>query len=131
MDRSLIWRIFALVLAVALLAACGGAASGGAAASTSPDQLKALTTHLDDAVAKLKNNDVAGAKDSFKKFDDGWATVEDGVKAKNKDGYAKIESGITDVKAALTVPATVDTRKAIDALEKLDSTVDDVVPTLK
>lgn len=130
MDRSGLARISALALAVVvLLAACG--ATGTGTAKTSPDDLKALTTHLDDAVARLKNNDVAGAKESFKKFDDGWAKVEDGVKAKNKDGYAKIEDGITDVKAALVVPATPDKQKAIDALRKLDSTVDDVVPTLK
>lgn len=133
MDRSGLTRISALaVAAIALLAACGGAGSGGAgAAKTSPDELKAITTHLDDAVAKLKANDVPGAKASFQKFDDGWASVEDGVKAKNKEGYAKIESGITDVKAVLTVPASPDPKKAIAALEQLDSVVDDVVPTLK
>lgn len=129
MDRSQAWRIHGVVLAVLVLAACGGAGSG--AATTSPDQLKALTTNLDDAVAKLKANDLPGAKASFQKFNDDWAKIEDGVKAKNKDGYKKIESGITDVQAVLTVPATPDPKKAIDALEQLDSTVDDVVSTLK
>ena len=128
MDRSRTWRILGVVFAVLLLAACGGAGSG---AATTPDQLKALTANLDDAVARLKANDLAGAKASFQKFNDDWARIEDGVKAKNKDGYAKIEDGITDVKAVLTVPASPDAKKAIDALEKLDSTVDDVVPTLK
>lgn len=130
MDRAGLTRILALALAAIVLLTGCGAASGGTA-KTSPDDLKALTAHLDDAVAKLKNNDLTGAKDSFKKFDDGWAKVEDGVKAKNKDGYAKIEDGITDVKAVLTVPATPDKDNAIAALQKLDSVVDDVVPTLK
>lgn len=129
MDRSRSWRILGVVFAALLVAACGSAGSGSA--TTSPDQLKALTANLDDAVAKLKADDLAGARASFQKFHDGWAKIEDGVKAKNKDGYAKIESGITDVQAVLTVPATPDPKKAIDALEKLDSTVDDVVPTLK
>ena len=137
MNRSGLARISALALmALMVFAACGTAGSGVATTTTkasgsAADELKALTKNLDDAVANLKANDVAGAQAAFQKFDDGWAKVEDGVKAKNKDGYAKIESGITDVKAVLTVPASPDPKKAIDALEKLDSVVDDVVPTLK
>ncbi|HEV2250468.1 MAG TPA: hypothetical protein VGT60_08180 [Candidatus Limnocylindria bacterium] len=132
MDRSALTRISALVLvAMLLLAACGGGASVGGSATTGPAALTALTRELDDAVARLKANDIPGAQAAFQRFQAGWAAIEDGVKAKTKDGYAKIESGITDVQAVLTVPATPDPKKAIDALEQLDSVVDDVVATLK
>lgn len=137
MDRSTGARILAIILAALLLSACGGASpatggNAGAGASGSPaDQMKALTKNLDDAIASLKANDVPGAKAAYDKFDKGWDKVEDGVKAKSKDAYAKIEDGMTDVKAALVIPATPDTAKAIAAIEKLDKTVDDLLPSLK
>lgn len=125
MDRSRLARIFALLLALVVLASCGAAGAGAA------DSLKALTPNLDDAVAKLKANDIAGAKASYQKFDDGWLKVEDAVRSKNKDGYKTIEDKMGDVKAALVLPSSPDPKKAIDAVEALDEAVDDVVATLK
>ena len=90
-----------------------------------------LTTPIDDASRALGGGDVQGAINSYNRFDDGWADIEDGVREKSRDQYRAIEAGIVDVRATLLKPAQPDPAAAGAALAHLRQIIDAAVPDLR
>jgi len=90
-----------------------------------------LTAAIDDAARALGADDTQGAIDSYTRFDDGWADVEDGVRSKSRDQYREIESGIVDVRATLLKPAQPDPAAAAASLAHLRQVIDTAMPALR
>ena len=51
---------------------------------TPAEQLSALTTHVDGALAQLDAGDLAGAQAEYQAFDDGWFDIEDGIREQSR-----------------------------------------------
>src|SRR5207247_9404701 len=90
-----------------------------------------LTAPIDDASRALGGGDVQGAIDSYTRFDDGWAHIEDGVREKSRNQYRAIETGIVDVRATLLRPTQPDPAAAGAALTHLRQIIDAAVPDLR
>jgi high-affinity iron transporter len=94
------------------------------AQSSSPaDQLKGLTGHLDSAIAEAKAGNVAGARVEYQAFNDGWPSVEVGVRQTNRGMYVDLEGKMTDVQASFTAQPA-DANRIGAALDALDVSVD-------
>ncbi len=105
-----------------------GAQTGVAAAGAS--ELKALTKQLDGARDALAAGNVAAAQEGYRGFKAGWAAIEDGIRARSRDGYVAIEDRIRGVDAALMQPASPDAKRADAAIAALDETIDDALPAV-
>ena len=86
-------------------------------AQTPAEQLSALATHVDGALAQLDAGDLAGAQAEYQAFDDGWFDIEDGIREQSRESYRAIENAMRDAKVALqTDPAAA--RAALQALRE-------------
>jgi high-affinity iron transporter len=88
-------------------------------AASPQDDLKNLNGNVEQAIGLLQAGDKAGAQAAYKKFDDGWFNIEDGIKAQSRPTYKAIEEAMGDVKFAFNLQP-FDQAKALDALKKLD-----------
>lgn len=99
--------------------------------SSSAGQLQALAKRLDQAMDALKASNLQEAKHQYQEFDEGWEQIEDGIRAKSRDAYRKIEQAMDEVKATLLKAEQPDNARATAALKQLDQTVDDALPGLR
>lgn len=83
------------------------------------------------ALAAAKANDLKQAKQESANAVDAWQAVEDKVKAKSKDSYKILETGLSDVQTSLVIPPNPDKDKSIKALEAMLKTVDTEAVKLK
>lgn len=113
-----------LAVVVAVLAAATLAAATAALADTPQNDVAAIATTVDDALASLAAGDVSGARAAYQRFDEGWGRVEDGVRAASRPSYRAIEDAMGDVKAALVKTDNVDRARATTALTKLRAELD-------
>ena len=132
-PRFSLMAVSVAALFLALLTACGGTptATPSAGATSPADGLKALSHELDEALASLRTNKVEAAKGYFREFDEGWVRIEDGIRAKSRDSYLKIEAAMAEVKNTLLRPESPDAAKATAALIALDETVDAAIVSLR
>jgi predicted lipoprotein len=93
--------------------------------------LARTATAIDDATRALNAGDLPGAIASYTRFDDGWADIEDGVRAKSRDNYREIEGGIGDVRATLLKPAQPEQAAASAALARLRQLINAALPALR
>jgi high-affinity iron transporter len=93
------------------------APTGTFAQSESPaDALREANRAVDVALSQIAAGDLAAAQVSLAKFHDGWATVEDAVRAHSRDSYAAIEAAHDKARDAI---AAGDAATATAALEEL------------
>lgn len=130
MKRRLSLRI-GVLFCLAMVVLWTGSYTNAAPASSRAEQLKDLTKHLTLAAEALKGGDILKAKQQYREFDKGWDRIEDGVKAKSRDSYRKIEKAMSAVKVSLLKPEKPDSTKALAALNKVNETVDAVLPSLR
>jgi hypothetical protein len=71
-----------------------------------------------EAAIEAKNFDLA--KTEFKKFEDNWKTVEDGVKVKSKATYKAIEDGMDTIEKKIKAK---DAKASIAELQLLSNNV--------
>ena len=88
-----------LILLVSLLTAI--TVGGVAHAATPSEELADLLKNVDVATAQLESGNLAGARDAYKRFDDGWFDIEDGIRAQSRAAYRSIEDAMGDAKDAL------------------------------
>jgi high-affinity iron transporter len=88
-------------------------------AATSPQQdMQRLDAYIEQATTKAESKDFQGSAASFKKYEDDWFDVEDGVKKTSSQAYKEIESTMGEIKfALLTQPP--DRSRTLAALQKL------------
>lgn len=110
-----------LLLTLSLLAIVGSFLFGAMTvrAASPQDDLRGLNENIEKAISLIQTGDKAGAQAAFKKFDDGWFNVEDGVKAQSRDTYKAVEDAMGDVKFAFSLQP-FEQAKALEALQKLD-----------
>ena len=113
-----------------LLWALAGALWAGTA-SAPATQLQELSKYVASAMATLQSGDVRAAKQHFQDFDQGWDRIEDGVRAKSRDVYQKVERAMGNVKIKLVKPNKPDSAAALAALKELKATIDAVLPSLR
>jgi high-affinity iron transporter len=92
--------------------------SGVAHAATPSEELAELLKNVDAATARLEAGDLGGARDAYKRFDDGWFDIEDGIRAQSRAAYRSIEDAMGDAKDALR-REPVDRDRASAMLAKL------------
>lgn len=110
---------------VALAVAAGALAMAGPALADTPqNDLAAVAKDVDAALARLGAGDVAGAKAAYARFLEGWARVEDGVRATSRPRYLAIEDAMSDVRIALVKAENVDPVTATTALQGLRARID-------
>jgi hypothetical protein len=114
------------VLAGILWAALGWAAEGSPAAD-----LQGLSKHVDSAMVALKSGDVREARRRYQDFDRGWDRIEDGVRAKSREVYQKVERAMGGVKNKLVKPSKPDADAALKALGELKSTIEASLSALR
>ncbi|MFI5367639.1 MAG: FTR1 family protein [Spirochaetia bacterium] len=112
-------RTFAYVLAIAL---CLLPASTARAADQ--QLLGPIDRIAKDSLKLLQASNPGGAAESLKQFEPQWSKVEDGVRAKDPDVYARIEVESSRAAAALEAEPP-DTARAAEALNGLVSAVRD------
>ena len=118
-----------LLLAGSLIGLC---ASIAAAAEGGPDRrLQDLRKQVDQAIDAVKAGDMQLARKRYREFDEGWERIEDGVRAKSRDSYRKIEQSMANVKNRLIRPDKPNSRAALSALEQLNATIGAALPALK
>jgi len=105
-----------------------GARTGVAAAGA--DELKALTKEIDEARDALRAGDITAAKAKYGEFQSGWGPIEDGIRARDRDAYVRIEDGMRAVSDTLLTSEHPDTARADAALIALDETIDAAMPTI-
>jgi high-affinity iron transporter len=115
--------LMAVLVAFILLAPAGALAQAAPA-----DQLKALSGHIDGAMAQMKAGNVSAAQAEYQAFDTGWPPIERGVREQNRDMYRDIEAKMTDVKAAFTAQPP-DAGRINTSLTALDGSVDAFLTT--
>ena len=117
---------------VAALLLVGGHASLQAGSEGAPaTQLQDLSKLAASATEALKSGNVAAAKQRYRDFDQGWDRIEDGVRAKSRDIYRKIERAMSNVKLKLVKPNKPDQAAALAALRELSATIDAALPGLR
>src|SRR5690349_12376108 len=94
-----------LLLTIALMAIAGSFLLGAITvrAASPQDDLRGLNQNIEKAISLIQTGDKDGAQAAFKKFDDGWFNIEDGVKAQSRDTYKAIEDAMGDVKFAFSL----------------------------
>ncbi len=81
--------------------------------------LRILRVNLRTTIANLKKNEVAGAKTAFKKFFEGWDSVEDLISTRDKTIYRDIEDSLSKLDGGLLraekpdVPGVLSTANAL------------------
>ncbi len=131
MKKSLL--VVTLALAALSLTACGGAADTKAPAAASaapasnasaPADSKAGATAMRKELAELKGaleaKDAAKAQMYAEETDEAWESFEDGVKAKDKALYEKIEDPLHAITAGVKV-SPLDTKVLLEQVAKLDA----------
>ena len=88
--------------------------------NTTQDGFNALVGVVSNTKTAVDAGKFDQAQQEFDKFEDSWAKVEDGVKAKYPNNYAAIEDTTTQVKSAIKAK---DKTKAIEALQTLDKNI--------
>jgi hypothetical protein len=100
-----------------------------AKADGNPDQQNFVT--LQNVIAQtksvVKKGDFVAAKSEFARFEASWSKVEDGVKARSRDSYNRIEEGMDTVQSALKNSKS---EQAISALDALDKSVQSVAKSV-
>jgi high-affinity iron transporter len=101
--RAIIWswrtaRALPILLLTLAIALGDGSISH---AATPAEELAELLKDADAAAALLQSGDLAGARAAYKRFDDGWFDIEDGIRAQSRSSYRAIEDAMGDVKDAL------------------------------
>ena len=117
----------ALALVIASVTSLLWAGAAGAPAT----QLQELSKNVASAMEALQSGDVPTARQRFRDFDQGWDRIEDGVRAKSRDAYQKVERAMGGVKTKLVKPAKPDDAAALKALQELKATIDAVIPGLR
>jgi ABC-type Fe3+-hydroxamate transport system substrate-binding protein len=135
--RQLLTICTVSTIVVASLTGCNSSeptTSASTSASTSPSAVSSTApstsasangavAELLAAIGKIKTaataGDFAKALAEYKAYDEIWEKVENGIKAKSKDNYEKIESSMDALKAALkeSNPVKDKVLAAIQALE--------------
>jgi high-affinity iron transporter len=87
-----------------------------------------LNTHIQEAILAIANGDSARARAEYAHFDDGWFTIEDGVREASKESYRDIETAMGAAKFALK-QEPIDPARATAALEALATTNDAFIDT--
>ena len=72
------------------------------AAATSQPDLQQLDTYIEQAIAKVEAQDLAGAATTYNQFRESWFDVEDGIKDSSQQAYREIEDAMGNVKFALS-----------------------------
>jgi high-affinity iron transporter len=111
-----------LLLAIMFAGVVGGILLGAvvARAASPQEDLKTLNQNIEQAISLLQSGDKTGAQAAYKKFDDGWFEIEDGIKAVSRPTYKAIEDAMGDIKFAFNLQP-FDQAKALESLQKLDS----------
>ena len=130
MIRGIYTRSKKTVAFVLLVWAVAGSAWAGAADAPAT-QLQELSKFVASAIASLQSGDVPAAKRRFQDFDQGWDRIEDGVRAKSRDVYQKVERAMGKVKTTLVKPNKPDNAAALTALKELKATIDAALPSLR
>lgn len=106
---------------VAILGLIGGIlmSSLTAFAASPQEDLKGLNQNVEKAITLLQSGDKDGAQTAYKKFDEGWFNIEDGIKAQSRPTYKAIEEAMGDIKFTFSLQP-FDQNKALEALKKLD-----------
>ena len=73
------------------------------AASTPQQDLQRQDAYIEQAITKAEAKDFPAASEAFKKFQDNWFDIEDGVKKTSRQAYKDIESSTGEVKYALSI----------------------------
>jgi hypothetical protein len=82
-------------------------------AQTPAEELAALASHVDLALAQLDAGDIDAARTAYVAFDDGWAEIEDGIRAQSRESYRSIEDAMAGANSALHgEPVDVDAARA-------------------
>src|SRR5208337_3327123 len=118
-PKKLLPRPFASMLVVAVLLVLASAAGGADQQVLGP-----IDKIASDSLKSLQASDPAGAAESLKLFEPEWSKVEDGVRAKDPDVYARIEVESSRAAAALEAEPP-DNARAAEALSGLASAVHD------
>src|SRR5205814_1413546 len=63
----------------------------GDAAGQARDELRPWAARIDDALARLKDGDVAGARAGLEAFRTAWPDIEDPIRAASRSHYREIE----------------------------------------
>jgi len=74
-------------------------------------RLRIVRAHLREVPPALKVGNFAKARESFKKFDETWDSIEDLIKVRSQDAYVAIEKGMIEIEDAL-MPDKPDVAKA-------------------
>lgn len=130
MIRGIYTRSKKIAAFVLLVWAVAGSAWAGAAGAPAA-QLQALSKQVTSAIASLQSGDLPAAKQRFQDFDQGWDGIEDGVRAKSRDMYQKVERAMGKVKSTLVKPNKPDNAAALAALKELKATIDAALPSLR
>src|ERR1700716_3826864 len=72
-----------------------------------------LASHVDAAMSRIADGDVAASQTEYKAFNDGWRDLRFGIRAQSRATAESIEDAMPDVDAALA-PEIVDPRLGAD-----------------
>ena len=97
--------------------------AAGSAMTSTGTNVDGLLSVVNNTKAAVEANDFPKATAAFEQFEGSWKPVEDGVKAKSKDGYDKIEASMDEVRGALK---TSDQKKSMAALQSMTEHVNSV-----
>jgi high-affinity iron transporter len=90
--------------------------------AASPQQdVQRLDREVGEAQQALNSGDLATARQAYQEFEDGWPSIEDNVRAVNRDQYRAIEAAMRDVRRSLLADPA-DTASASAALARLHET---------
>jgi high-affinity iron transporter len=96
------------------------AAPAGDADGQARDGLRPWAARIDDALARLKDGDVAGARAGIEAFRTAWPEIEDPIRAASRSHYREIERATGDAQVALATQPP-DRAAAQAALERLQA----------
>ena len=87
--------------------------------AASPQQdVQRLDHEVDEAQQALTAGNLATARQAYQEFEDGWPSIEDGVRAVDRDQYRAIEAAMRDVRRSLLADPS-DSTAAAAALARL------------
>jgi high-affinity iron transporter len=92
-----------------------------ALAATPQQDVQRLDREVGEAQQALAAGDLATARQAYQEFEDSWPSVEDSVRAVDRDQYRAIEAAMRDVRRSLLADPA-DTAAATAALGRLHDT---------